>query len=54
MFAENCEADGFVKTGRKGRIFHSGGRGMLRVGIKQTKPKNMLKPLFSPEMSAVY
>ena len=31
MFLENCAADGFVKTGREGRLFHSGGRGMLRV-----------------------
>ena len=33
LLLENCGADGFVKTGIKGRIFHSGGRGMLRVGI---------------------
>ena len=28
---ENCAADGFVKTGREGRLFHSGGRGIMMV-----------------------
>ena len=51
VFLENCGADGFVKTGRNGRIFHSGGRGMLRVGIYK---KNMLNIFSLPQMCRLF
>ena len=50
-FLENCGADGFVKTGRNGRIFHSGGRGMLRVGIYK---KNILNIFSLPQMCQLF
>jgi hypothetical protein len=43
LLLENCGADGFVKTGRKSRIFRSGGRGMLKVGIKRKENLNAKK-----------